>query len=176
VNNILIQGKPGSGKTTLIKKVVLSLQKEKAGGFYTEEIRDDKDRVGFNAKTLDGKEEILSHVSFKSGPRVGKYRVNINVIDELIIDSIKEAIKDKDIVVIDEIGKMEMFSENFKFAVKKAFDSSKRVLATIPVYSNTFLNSLKKRNDVEIFVLDVNNRDKLLGYILKKMAEIEDEI
>ncbi len=184
MNNILVRGKPGSGKTTLIIKIVGSLKNKSAGGFYTQEIRENRNRVGFAVKTLNGKEGILSHVypvrkprrtfistgaMFKQGPRVGKYRVDINVIDELIVNSIEEAIRHKDIVVIDEVGKMEMFSRNFKSAVKKALDSQKRVLATIPVYSNAFLDSLKARNDIEIFNLDVDNRDRLIEEILNKL-------
>lgn len=169
MKNILLRGKPGSGKTTLIIKIVKSLKNKTTGGFYTQEIRQGRDRVGFAVKTLDGEEGILSHVRFKSGPRVGKYRVDINVIDELIVNSIEDAIMNKDIVIIDEIGKMEMFSRDFKSAVKKALDSPKRVLATIPIYSNTFLDSLNARNDIEIFNLDVDNRDRLVGDILKKL-------
>lgn len=139
-----------------------------AGGFYAQEIRKGRDRVGFTVKTLDGKEGILSHMRSKAGPRVGKYRVDVNIIDELIVNSIEESIKDKDIIVIDEIGKMEMFSQNFKLTVKKALDSQKKVLATIPVYSNTFLDSIKTRKDIEIFNIDVNNRDRLVEEILKR--------
>ncbi len=191
MKNIFITGKPGSGKTTLIIKIANSKKDKTMGGFYTEEIRvgttrfrEGRDRVGFSVKTLSGEDGILSHVhpvrkkappglsngvSFKSGPRVGKYWVDIDVIDKLIVNSIEEAIRDKDIIVIDEIGKMEMVSRNFKSAVKNALDSQKIVLATIPVYSNTFLDSLKARNDIEIFNLNVDNRDRLVDEILKKL-------
>lgn len=176
MKNIFIKGKPGSGKTSLIIKIVKSLKNKTAqgrvattGGFYTQEIREGKNRVGFAVKTLDGEDKILSHVGFKSGPKVGKYRIDINAIDKLIVGSIEEAIRNKDIVIIDEIGKMEMFSGDFKSAVKNALDSQKRVLATIPVYSNTFLASLNARNDIEIFNLDVDNRDGLVEDILKKL-------
>lgn len=167
MKNIFIRGKPKSGKTTLIIKIIEKLKNISSGGFYTEEIREGKNRVGFMIRTFGEEEGILSHVNFKSGPRVGKYRVDINAINKLIVDSIKGAIRDKDIVIIDEIGKMEMFSENFKSAVKNALDNKKRVLATIPVYPNTFLDSLKSRPDIEIFNLDMDNRDRLAEGILK---------
>jgi len=168
LKNILIKGKPGSGKTTLIMKVINALKNKTAGGFYTQEMRRGGKRLGFVAKTLDGREQTLAHVEIKSKLRVGKYGVDINTIDKLIVDSIERAIQDKDIIIIDEIGKMEMFSENFKSAVKKALDSQKKVLATIPVYSNAFLESITARKDVEIFNLNVDNRDVLSKDILKK--------
>jgi len=172
MKNIFIRGKPGSGKTTLIIKIIASLKDKSTGGFYTQEIREGRDRAGFSVKTLNGEDGILSHKRYRSGPRVGKYRVDINVIDRLIVGSIEEAVRNKDIVVIDEIGKMEMFSKNFKSAVKKALDSQKRIVATIPVYSNTFLDSLKARNDIEIFNLDVDNRDRLVEDILKRIQGV----
>ncbi len=185
MKNIFIRGKPGSGKTTLIMKVLGLLIKKTAGGFYTEEIREKNIRKGFMVKTLDGGNKILSHVhpvrkkaihefsngvDYKSGPKVGKYRVDLNVIDELIVNSIKDAVNDKDIVIIDEIGKMEMFSDSFKSEVKKALNSSKRVLATIPVYTNSFLDSLTSKDDIEIFDLDMDNRDILAEKVIKKLS------
>jgi nucleoside-triphosphatase len=167
MKNILISGRPGSGKTTLIMKIVRSLKDKSIGGFYTEEIREGKERVGFRVKTIDGQDDILSHINLKSGPKVSRYRVNMEVIDKLIVGCIEDAIRNRDIVIIDEIGKMEMFSQDFKSAVLKAMDSPKRVLATIPVYSNTFLDHIKARDDVEIFNLNVDNRDRLLEEILE---------
>lgn len=180
MKNIFIRGKPGSGKTTLICKIVKFLKNKTIGGFYTEEIKEGKNRVGFMIKTFDGEEGILSHVhpvrkkappglsNGGSEPRVGKYQVDINIIDKLVVTSIEDAIKSKDIAIIDEIGKMEMLSENFKSAVKNALDSKKRVLATIPVYLNTFLDSLKRLNNIEIFNLDVDNRERFVEEILRR--------
>lgn len=168
--NLFVKGRPGSGKTTLIIRVVGSLKGKEAGGFYTREVRDKGERTGFSVHTLDGGEGMLSHVNFKTGPRVGKYVVNLEVIDTLIMDSVEHAVLAKDIVVIDEIGKMEMFSGRFTSAVKKALDSQKQVLATIPVYTNDFLRSISSRTDVEVFNLDVDNRDYLADIILRRIG------
>ena len=86
--NILICGKPGIGKTTLIKKIAENLR-EKATGFYSEEIRRENKRVGFKIKTLRGKEGILSHINSKSPYRVGKYKVNLKEFEEICITSIE---------------------------------------------------------------------------------------
>jgi nucleoside-triphosphatase len=166
MKNIFIQSRPGRGKTTLIMRIIASLTHKTAGGFYTKEIRALRGRVGFRAVTLDGREGILAHVNLiESEQRVGKYRVDRQVIDNLIVDSLLEAIKQKDIVIIDEIGKMEMLSREFQSAARKALDSPKKVLATIPEYTNSFLASLRARSDVEIFFLDVDNRDELVEKI-----------
>ena len=69
----LLTGRPGTGKTSLIKQAVAEL-KVRAGGFYTEEIRGQGIRLSFKMVTLDGKEAILSHVAIHSRYRVGSYR------------------------------------------------------------------------------------------------------
>jgi len=169
MKNILIRGKPGSGKTTLIIKILDLLKNKNMGGFYTQEIRERGKRTGFKAKILKGGEGTLAWVNFQSGPEVGKYRVDTGVIDELIAASVEEAVRYKDVVIIDEIGKMEMFSEKFKSTIIMALDSEKKVLATIPVYSNRFLDSITSRSDIEIFDLNVDNRDRLVEIILDKL-------
>ena len=105
IKNIFITGKPGCGKTTLIKEISKEL-KPKIFGFYTEEIREKEKRVGFKIKTLDKKEGILAHIKFKSKYQVGKYKVNLKDLEEIGVSALEKAIKEKKIVLIDEIGKM----------------------------------------------------------------------
>jgi nucleoside-triphosphatase len=68
----LLTGKPGTGKTSLIKQAIAGMQ-GKAGGFYTEEIRSGGVRQGFRLVTLDVEEAILAHLDIRSQHRVGKY-------------------------------------------------------------------------------------------------------
>jgi nucleoside-triphosphatase len=124
--NVLLTGKPGVGKTTIIKKVVEG--RENAGGFYTEEIRD-RYRKGFKIMTLDGEEGILAHVDIKNRRTVGKYGVNTPDIDAIAVKSVEESL-DREIIVIDEIGKMELYSEKFRDILGKALDTG-NVLGTI---------------------------------------------
>jgi len=159
--NILICGKPGIGKTTLIKKIAENLR-EKATGFYSEEIRRENKRVGFKIKTLKGKEGILSHINYKSPYRVGKYKVNLKEFEEIAIPSIEKGIKMGKIIIIDEIGKMELYSKKFCQIVMQALDSSSRTIATIPVYKNEFLEKIKQRKDVEIIQITGENREKII--------------
>ena len=166
VKNIFITGKPGCGKTTLIKEILKEL-KLNAGGFYTQEIRERGKRIGFKIISLNGKEGILAHVNIKSPFKVSKFGVNIKDLEEIGVKSILESLKGKKIVIIDEVGKMELFSEKFKKAVLKALNSKNKVLGTIKMTKDFFTDKIKKRKDVKIFYLQKENREKVKGEIKK---------
>ncbi len=114
--HILLTGKPGIGKTSVIKKIVPLLGTE-AGGFFTEEIRVMERRMGFRVVTLDGAEGVLAHVECNSNYTVGKYRVDQDSFERVAIPALESAIKHKSIIIIDEIGKMELFSMKFRMLV-----------------------------------------------------------
>ncbi len=160
IKNIFVTGKPGCGKTTLIKEISKKLN-SKIFGFYTEEIREKEKRVGFKIKTLDKKEGILAHIKIKSKYQVGKYRVNLKDLEEIGVKALEKAIKEKKIVLIDEIGKMELFSEKFKKAVLKALNSENKVLGTIMLKRNPFCDKIKERKDTKIFYLKKENFKKI---------------
>ena len=104
---VLLTGRPGCGKTTLIKRVVNELALS-AGGFYTEEIRQGGQRVGFKIITLDGEETVLAHVDFNTKQRVGKYEIDRHALESIGIEAICIAVQARQLVVIDEIGPMEI--------------------------------------------------------------------
>jgi len=164
----LLSGQPGSGKTTIIKEVLSKVGKS-AGGFYTEEIRNHGIRQGFRIITLDGESATLAHSGISSPYRVSKYRVDINSMDRVAIPAVREAICNRDIVVIDEIGKMELFSYSFRDAVIEALESEKRVLGTIMLASHPWADVVKRRAEVEIiWVTRLNSSkvvDQVLGYL-----------
>jgi len=168
--NYLLTGLPKAGKTTLLKKVVAKLQKP-AKGFFTEEIKDGGVRVGFIIVTLSGCKGILSHRDFRSKYRVGKYGVNVDEFDRIGTKEIEEALKQKKLVIIDEIGKMELFSERFREVVWKALDSENSVLGTIMAKGNPFADRVKKREDVKIFEVTEENRNRLVDLLLKELGD-----
>ena len=157
--NILITGKPGCGKTTLIKQIIEELNLD-AGGFYTTEIREKGIRKGFKIITLDGKEEILAHVNINSEYKVSKYGVDIKSLEEIGVKSILNSLRKK-VIVIDEIGKMELLSEKFKEAVLSALDSENNVLGTIMLSHNPFTDKIKKREDTKVVYLTPENRKEV---------------
>ena len=168
VTNLLITGLPRSGKTTLIKKLltVASIRK-KAKGFLTEEIREEGQRTGFRIITVpEGREGLLSQKGLPSPYRVGRYGVCINVLEKLGCHAITPANDTKNIIIVDEIGKMELFSEKFRTTLIDVLDSPQKVLATIMERPNIFADSIKKRADVQLLYLTRNNFDMVFREVL----------
>jgi len=165
---ILLIGVPGVGKTTVVRLVVAGLG-IRAGGFYTEEIRERGQRVGFRIVTLDGQTATLAHVHSQSPYRVGRYGVEINELNRVGVAAIHKAIAEREVVVIDEIGKMELFSEAFRDAVLAALDSPKIVLGTITQAAHPWASALRQRPEVELVAVTVANRDALPEKVLARL-------
>jgi len=168
--NLLLTGKPGIGKTTVIMRVLEALSIP-VTGFYTREIRGPKGRLGFEAITLDGRKCTLAHVDFRSPYKVSKYGVDVATFERVIVPSIEPSLNPQAaMIVIDEIGKMECFSARFCEAVLRALDSEKPVLGTITFGGGDFIESIKRRPDVEIILVTMANRDSLPKVILSKLG------
>jgi len=161
VKNILLEGKPGVGKTTLLLKIADVISPKNIGGFYTREIRENNIRVGFSIDTFDGLTGILSHVNLKEGPQVGKYRVDLDSFEEIGVYELRRALLNSDVILIDEIGKMELFSESFKKILIRCLDSDKPVISTVMSRPHTFVDKIKTRDDVEVISVTIENRNKI---------------
>ena len=156
----LITGKPGVGKTTLIQKIVERMRSVKMAGFYTTEIRSKGSRVGFELWGLDGKRRTLAHVDIHSRHRVGKYRVDTGGFEEFL-ETLDLLNSDGELIVIDEIGKMELFSSRFRNLVCDVLNSDKQLLATIAQEGEPFIMEIKQRSVVHLFEVTLSNRDSL---------------
>ena len=165
-HTLILTGTPGVGKTTIIKAAIKPLD-DQAGGFYTEEILGPGGRKGFKLITLDGQWGVMAHIDFKSNSNVGRYGVEVHVVDRLGAGSILSAIETKPIVVIDEIGKMELFSSPFQAAVLKAVGSSKIVLATAMVDQHPWVMALKAFPGVTVWEVTKKNRGALAKEVMK---------
>jgi nucleoside-triphosphatase len=164
---VLVTGRPGCGKTTLIKRLVNELP-QRFGGFYTEEIREHGSRVGFKVVALDDGEAVFAHVDFTTPERVGKYGLDLSALEAVGVNVIREAVQAERPIVIDEIGPMEIRSVGFREAVNDALDSELPVLATIFSRSLPFTDSIKSRPDVVLIEVSPNNRDQLVSQLSKK--------
>ncbi|HUV60320.1 MAG TPA: NTPase [Desulfatiglandales bacterium] len=162
--NILVTGPPGCGKSTLIEKVINRME-EPVGGFFTREIKEKGRRVGFSINTLDGREGILAHKHITSTYRVGNYGVNIEDIDTIAVPSLIPNGKDE-IVVIDEIGKMECFSLLFRDTLMRVLNAPHWIIGSIAQKGGRFIQSIKERNDVRLIHISAQNRNMLVEKII----------
>ncbi len=173
--HLFITGRPGVGKTTLIKKIVMTLKSIKSEwiltGFWTSEVLNRGRRVGFDIYTISGQQGTLARLNVnqsRSKYHVGKYSVDIIDLENIGVPSLY---KKADLVIIDELGKMELFSAKFRQALIHTLDNQQRVLATIPIYENIFLVSVKRRPDIQLLELTRSNRKELFDEIMSIMRD-----
>ncbi len=169
MKNIFLTGAPSSGKTTVIKKVIEGLVYS-ANGFYTEEEKVAGKRVGFLMKTLDGKKGYLAHQDIKSDFHIRRYGVSIDNIENIAVPSITPV--NDNIIILDEIGKMECFSKVFKQAALNVLDEPNIVIGTITLGGDVFIREVKNREDVEINEVTMDNRNSLPDLILRKVSSL----
>ena len=166
----LLTGRPGTGKTSLIKQALAGM-KGKAGGFYTEEIRTRGVREGFRLVTLDGQTTILAHIDIRSPYRVSKYGVDVDSLDQIGVSALRQAAEQCALVVIDEIGKMELFSADFREAIGQIIGSGKRVLGTIMLNPNPFADAIKRQPQVKLIIVTRDNHEPVLAELKEWLGE-----
>jgi nucleoside-triphosphatase THEP1 len=151
----------------LIEKVVQGISRP-ATGFFTRELREKGRRVGFSITTLAGKTGVLAHQDIKSRFRVGKYGVSLTDIDQIAVPSMLPSTLDQ-IVVVDEIGKMECFSRLFKETLIKVLSPANLVIGSVAIKGNRFIQSIKKRDDVSLVFITEKTRDAALQLFFEKL-------
>jgi nucleoside-triphosphatase len=167
---VLLTSAPGVGKTTLIQRLLTRLPGP-AGGFYTEEIRERGKRVGFRLVTLAGESVTLAHVDIPKRFRVGRYGVDVAALDRVGVVGIRQAVAARHIVVVDEIGKMELFSQVFRAAVLEAMESASPMLGTIMFRPHPWADALKARPGVHAITVTRENRDALVEDVLARLTD-----
>ena len=165
--NILLTGPPRSGKSTLIE-AVLKRTEEPVTGFFTREMREGGERVGFSINTLKGREGILAHKGMRSRYRVGRYGVNLKDIEDIAVPAMIPT-GHGEIVVIDEVGKMECFSRLFRETLSQVLDSPNRVLGSIALRGDAFIEAIKLREDVIVVEVTIRNRVILVNQLLNTL-------
>ena len=165
----LLTGRPGVGKTTCLRRI-LDLVGRPAGGFFTEEVRRGSARVGFALVTLDGRRAVLAEAGRRGGPRVGKYGVDLDALDRVGVPAIREAVRAGRLVVIDEIGKMEMASDAFRAAVEEALRSEVPILGTILAAPHPWADRIKAHPAVTLVEVTLANRDALPAELARRLG------
>lgn len=172
---LFITGSPCTGKTTVLLRAIEALKARghSVGGMISREVRTCGTRVGFEVLDLsNGRKGWLAHVNQKQGPRVGRYRVNLEDLNDIGADAIFKAVENFDVIAIDEIGPMELHSERFKEAVKRAVESRKLVIGTVHwKMRGNMVEKVKAREDAEIYRVTYENRGNLHETIVEKATE-----
>ena len=169
--NLLVAGAPGIGKSTFIKKLAEELKPINPVGFYTEEIRVNGARKGFQLVSLDGRRRNLAHIDARSRLMVGKYRVNVYGFEKFLARLDLCGASDRP-VIIDEIGKMECLSRKFREVVGELLEQDRLVIATIAQEGSGLIENVKLRDDIELFQLQKRNRGDMVGKILRRIKTI----
>ena len=172
---IFLTGRPSVGKTSVLLRIVdiLKAKGYRIGGMISREVRERGVRVGFEIVDFHtGQRGLLAHVTQSTGPQISKYRVNLGDLNVIGAGSILNATTDADIIVVDEIGPMELFSPEFRKAVDQAIKSSKPVVGTIHSRArDPLINAIKAREDAEILEVTYENREDLHNVIIDKVVQ-----
>jgi nucleoside-triphosphatase len=171
IRHLLLTGQPGVGKSTVIKQLSHSLETYHPDGFFTQEIREDGIRKGFELVTLDGRHQLLSHVNLPGPFRVGRYGVDLAGFEKFLetVDLRQSA---SQVVILDEIGKMECLSQRFIQEVEALLDSSKMVIATVALKGEGFPAKVKSRPDCQVVTVSLNNRATLPCTLFPRISTI----
>ena len=169
---ILLTGRPRMGKSTAIRKIIHQVGADRFAGFYTEEIRDLNDRIGFQCASVDGEKQEIASVNNTSSVRVGRYGVDVNGFESFAVRTLENALRAKKIIVIDEIGFMQMCSVPFQQMVFRIFtEGNHLVLGTVPLDNHPQIDNIKKLDGVTIVELHEHNRDQVVEDIVEKIVK-----
>jgi nucleoside-triphosphatase len=171
MKNILLTGPPGAGKTSMIKKLSEIFKEFNASGFYTVEIMEDGVQKGSEVISLYGENRVLCHTNLKSKHSVGKFKVDVKGFEDLL-ESIFSREKKKGIFFIDEVGKTECVSKKFNKLILELFDLDKPVIATVSDKGTGLISEIKKRDDVEVFEINPDNRELMLKVLTMEIRDI----
>ncbi|XP_068597459.1 cancer-related nucleoside-triphosphatase [Brachionichthys hirsutus] len=188
--HVFLTGPPGVGKTTLVQKACGALASSGVGveGFYTEEVREGGRRIGFDVVTLTGERGRLSRIrdvaASSLGRRehtVGQYVVDLPSFENLVLPLFRRVgpADGRGVFVMDEIGKMELFSQSFISSARQTLDGSARtVLGTIPAPKGkplVLVEEVRSRGDVKVFAVSKENRNTILQDILAVLQTCQNQ-
>lgn len=169
---LLLTGPPRIGKTTVVQRLVGRLRERglRVGGFMTEEMREKGHRVGFLVKDIDGPSAVMAYVDSRPGPHVGRYRVRVPSFERIALPAIDHALGGADVMMLDELGRMELFSALFVARLGEVFEAAVPLAATVQVAAHPITDELKGRADVEHVVVTTTNREVLPSRLAARLV------
>lgn len=172
---VFISGRPGVGKSTILDKARAMLQAGgyRVGGVSCPEVRKSGVRTGFRiVDVASGMSGVLSEVNPGwDGPRVGKYTVNLRDLDDIGVRALDHAIREADVITIDEVGPMELMSKPFQAAVLRAVNSPRHVMGILHYrMEHPLISAIRSRDDMEFEEVTPQNRDFLPIEIIEKLS------
>jgi nucleoside-triphosphatase len=157
---LLLSGRPGVGKTTVVRRLAELLGDRMLAGFYTVEMRREGRRQGFRAITFDDRERVIAHISISGSPRVGKYGVDVAAIDDLANHTLSDS-PEIELFIVDEIGKMECLSKVFVERFRLLLETGRLLVATVSEHGSGLIAEVKRREDCALWEVTLENRNAL---------------
>jgi nucleoside-triphosphatase len=166
---LFLTGEPGCGKTTVLRRVVERLRGGvEMSGFLTEDVRERGRRQGFRGVTLDGRTFLLADRDLDSEQRVGPYGVSLEGLESVGLESLRPGPTTR-LLVLDEVGKMETFSETFCERVLELIEGPTPLLATVAVHGVGFVKRVRQDPRIRLVRMRRRGRDAMVGEILRRL-------
>ena len=168
---LLLEGRPGIGKTTVARRLLHLLQEAgvPVGGFTTAELRTGGRREGFLVEAVSGAQEVLAHVALPGPPRVGRYGVDLAAFDRVALPALRTP-RTGGVVVVDELGNMELASAPFRDAVMQLLDREVAVVATVHQARHQFTDAVRRRPGVRVVRVTEATRDALPMQLMERLV------
>lgn len=179
MKNYVITGRPGIGKSTLFNNIIYALRKAGivVGGIRSPEVRGaNGHRIGFKIVDLmTGKEGWLAKKNYYSRIRVGRYGVVLGEASQIISEAFRKALREADVIGIDEIGPMELKIPIFREMLEQVLGSNKPKILVVHyrLHDQSILDKIYSVKH-EKYILTEYNRDSLNKELpLKILVEIK---